>query len=89
MQSRIPNDQEVSVDFPRAGDDPRANYLRWQECVHAAGHISNMCFDARVNATSGSNDELLARAVSLVCGQNFTDQETRCIVRYSAAQLGW
>jgi hypothetical protein len=89
MQSRTPNDDEVPVDFPRTGDDPSQTILCWQEWVHAAGHISSMCFDAKANAASGSNNELLARTVSLVCGHNITDQETRWIVRYSAAQLGW
>jgi hypothetical protein len=89
MQSRNSTDHEVPADFPRQGHDRVVNHLRWQECIHAAGHVSNMCFDAKSDAASGSNNEMLERAVSLVCGQNLTDEETRWVVRYSSAQLGW
>ena len=89
MQSLIPNDGEIPADFPRPGQDRRTNFLRWQECVIAAGHIANMCFEAKSDAAPGSNHELLARSVFLVCGQNLTDEETRWVVRYSSAQLGW
>lgn len=89
MQLRNPNHYVVPVDFPRTGDDSIAHYMRWQECIFAGQHVANMCFDARADATPGSKDELLALAVWLVCGQNFTDEETRWVVRYSEAQLGW
>lgn len=90
MQSRIPNDREPPIDFPRVGDDFIRNYLRWQECVSAGEHVANMCFDAKFESgLSGNNDELLARSVYLVCGKNFTDEESCWIVRHSAAQLGW
>jgi hypothetical protein len=89
MQSKIPNDYEIPADFPRTGDDPIANNLRWQECVNAAAYVASLCFDAKVDAAPGSNNEILDRAVSLVCGQNFTDEETRWVARRSAAQLGW
>lgn len=89
MKSRNPNDHEVLADFPQSGNDRVGHYLRWQECVIAGQHVANMCFDAKLDAAPGSNNELLARAVWLVCGQNFTDEETGWVVRYSEAQLGW
>lgn len=83
------NDDDVPADFPQLEQDPVANYLRWQECDLASLHVANMCVDAKADAAPGSTQELLERAVSLVCGQNFTDKETRWVVRCSAIQLGW
>lgn len=88
MPSRSSNDHKIPADFPRAGDDPIANYLRWQECVFAAGAIATVCFDARANVAPGTNEEWLERGASLVCGENYTEEELRWVVRSSAAHLG-
>lgn len=80
---------ELPADFPVSTNDQAANYLRWQECIFAGQHVANICFNAKYDAAPGSNEELLARAVLLVCGDSFSDEESRCVMKYSAAQLGW
>lgn len=89
MQVEEPMGDEVPPDFPQATQDPVSNYLRWQECIFAGQHVANMCFDAKADAAPGSNQELLERAVSLVCGDNFSAKERLWIARYGASQLGW
>ena len=88
MQVEKPMGDEVPPDFPQATQDPVSNYLRWQKCIIAGQHVANMCFDARGNSVLGSNQELQARAVSLVCGDNFSTKERLWIARYGSSQLG-
>lgn len=89
MKLLRPNDHEITQDFPDLGHDRVSRYLRWQECIITGHYVANICFEAVSHSASGSNEELLERAASLICGQNFTEEEVRWVMGFSSVQLGW
>lgn len=89
MHSKDTAALQMPAEFSQPNDNQASNYLRWQECIVAGQHVAHLCFDAKCDAAPGKNEELLARAAYLVCGDNFSEDEMSWLVKYSAAQLGW
>ena len=81
-------EHEIPREFSQLSDQV-SRFLRWQECVAAGQHVADLCSGATREVSPSNKEQLLSRAVSLVCGNDFSNDELSWLLKYSADRLGW